>query len=308
MLEIALLGTGGMMPLPNRWLTAMLGRYNGSSVLIDCGEGTQITLRRLGWSLKAIDYICFTHFHADHIAGLPGLLLSLGNSDRTEPVTLIGPKGLKRIVQGLLCIAPELPFQLKYIELDFKQAHDMMLGEIKVSVFPVDHGMPCFGYSLHVNRLAKFLPEKAKALGLPVNYWGMLQKGETVTYEEQLYTPDMVLGEARKGLKVTYCTDSRPVKNIAKFAKGADLFICEGMYGDDERQENAKKYKHMTIYDAAELAAMADVKELWLTHYSPAMTYPDKYSAKVREIFKNAHFGTDRKVKVLRFEDQEEQE
>lgn len=303
MLEIALLGTGGMMPLPNRWLTAMLARYNGSSVLIDCGEGTQITLKNLGWSLKAIDYICFTHFHADHISGLPGLLLSLGNSDRTEPVTLIGPKGLQRVVQGLLMIAPELPFKIEYIELPYKQEQSFTMGDLTMTAFPVEHGMPCFGYNMVVHRLPKFDPQRAKELNLPVQYWGQLQKGNTVEFEGETYTPDMVLGESRKGLKVTYCTDTRPVNSIATYAKDSDLFICEGMYGEDEKADNAKKYKHMTIYEAAELATKADAKELWLTHYSPAMVYPEKYKDRVRKVFPNTHFGFDGKTVELRFEE-----
>ena len=116
MLEVCLLGTGGMMPLPNRWLTALMTRLNGSSLLIDCGEGTQVAIREKGWSFHDIDVICFTHYHGDHISGLPGLLLSMGNAERKEPVTLIGPKGLERVVGALRTIAPELPFEIKYME------------------------------------------------------------------------------------------------------------------------------------------------------------------------------------------------
>ena len=113
MLDVCLLGTGGMMPLPYRWLTALMVRYNGSSVLIDCGEGTQIAIKEKGWSFKPIDVICFTHYHGGHISGLPGLLLTMGNADRTEPLTLVGPKGLERVVNSLRVIAPELPFSIK---------------------------------------------------------------------------------------------------------------------------------------------------------------------------------------------------
>ncbi|WP_105616629.1 ribonuclease Z [Vallitalea okinawensis] len=303
MFDISLLGTGGMMPLPGRWLTAMIGRYNGSSILIDCGEGTQITLRELGWSFKSIDYICFTHYHGDHIGGLPGLLLTIGNSDRREPLILIGPKGLSRVVKGLLLIAPDLPFRIEFIELENNKVNTLELGEIQLTAFPVDHGMPCLGYSMTVSRQPKFIPEQAKALGLPVQYWGQLQKGNSVEYDGKTYTSDMVLGSERKGLKVTYCTDTRPAKSITEHAKGADLFICEGMYGDDEKQENAKKYKHMTIYEAAELAKEAGVGELWLTHYSPALIYPEKYKDQVKKIFNPTYFGYDRKTKVLKFSD-----
>ena len=101
-----------MMPLPYRWLTSLMLRYNGSSLLIDCGEGTQIAIKEKGWTFKPIDVICFTHYHADHISGLPGLLLSMGNAERTEPLTMIGPKGLERVVGALRMIAPELPFEI----------------------------------------------------------------------------------------------------------------------------------------------------------------------------------------------------
>ena len=123
MLDVCLLGTSGMLPLPGRWLTSLLLRYNGSSMLIDCGEGTQIAIKEKGWSFHPIDVICFTHYHADHISGLPGLLLTIGNSDRTEPVTLIGPKGLSRVVSALRVIAPELPYELRFIELSESREH-----------------------------------------------------------------------------------------------------------------------------------------------------------------------------------------
>ena len=124
MLDVCLLGTGGMMPLPGRRLTALMTRYNGSSLLIDCGEGTQVAIKEKGWTFKPIDAICFTHYHADHISGLPGLLLTMGNTDRREPLTMIGPKGLERVVTALRTIAPELPFQVtKRLRVDGRGLH-----------------------------------------------------------------------------------------------------------------------------------------------------------------------------------------
>ena len=147
MLDICLLGTGGMMPLPYRWLTAMMARCDGSSLLIDCGEGTQVALKEKGWSPKPIDVICFTHYHADHISGLPGLLLTMGNAERTEPVTLIGPKGLERVVNALRTIAPELPFQLKFIELE-ENRQQFHIGPYVIDAYRVNHNVVCYGYSI----------------------------------------------------------------------------------------------------------------------------------------------------------------
>ena len=117
MLDICLLGTGGMMPLPYRWLTALMARFNGTSILIDCGEGTQIAMKEKGWSPKPIDIMCFTHYHADHISGLPGMLLTMGNAEKTSPLFIIGPKGLARVVNALRVVAPELPFEINYLEI-----------------------------------------------------------------------------------------------------------------------------------------------------------------------------------------------
>lgn len=303
MLEICLLGTGGMMPLPNRWLTALTLRYKGRLLLIDCGEGTQITMKLLGWSFKSIDYIFFTHYHGDHISGLPGLLLTMGNSDRVEPLTLIGPPGLEKVVKSLLVIAPELPFEIRYIELQGKADQEEAFGDFFVRPFPLKHGIPCFGYSVEIKRTPKFLPEKAELLGLPKQLWGKLQYGEKVEWQGKFYTPDMVLGEKRKGIKVSYCTDSRPVPAIIEGAKGADLFICEGMYGDDEKIHKAREYKHMTFSEAAALAKKANVKELWLTHFSPSLVAPKEYIHEAKNIFPNAYVGVDRKIKTLMFQE-----
>lgn len=160
MLDVCLLGTGGMMPLPYRWLTSLLVRYNGSSLLIDCGEGTQIAIKEKGWSFKPIDVICFTHYHGDHISGLPGLLLTMGNADRTEPLTLIGPKGLERVVNSLRVIAPELPFQIKYIEITQPEQIFEMNG-YRLKAFRVNHNVTCYGYTMEIDRAGKFDVDRA---------------------------------------------------------------------------------------------------------------------------------------------------
>ena len=302
MLDVCLVGTGGMMPLPRRWLTALMTRYKGSSLLIDCGEGTQVAIKEKGWSFKPIDVICFTHFHGDHISGLPGLLLTMGNAERTEPLTLIGPKGLERVVNALRVIAPELPFELKFIEISGPE-QVLEINGYRITAFRVNHNVICYGYTLEILRQGKFSLERAREQGIPLEYWNPLQKGNIIEADGVVYTPDMVLGPARKGLKVTYTTDTRPTESIQKHAKGSDLFICEGMYGEDDKLEKAKGYKHMTFREAAVLAKAAEVEEMWLTHYSPSLIRPDEYMDMVRGIFSNAYPGKDGKTMELNFEE-----
>lgn len=303
-MDVCLLGTSGMMPLPYRFLTGMMARAEGSSLLIDCGEGMQIAIRKKGWSTKPIDVLCLTHFHADHCSGLPGLLLSMGNAERTEPLTIVGPKGVERIVSSLRVIAPELPFEIRYLELTEKR-EEHVLGPFHLRAFRVNHNIPCYGYTISLPRAGKFQVDKAKALGLPVQMWGRLQRGETVEYEGRTYTPDMVMGGARRGLKVTYCTDSRPSTGIAEEARDADLFICEGMYGEADKLEKAKLHKHMTMQEAARMAAAAQPREMWLTHYSPSMNHPEEFMEEIRQIFPGARAGRDGMTAELRFDDEE---
>lgn len=302
MLDVCLLGTGGMMPLPYRWLTSLMLRYNGSSLLIDCGEGTQIAIREKGWSFKPIDIICITHFHGDHISGLPGILLAMGNSDRTEPLYMIGPKGLEKVVNALRIIAPELPFEIRFIEIAQPYEEIRMNGYV-IRAFKVNHKITCYGYTVEIERAGMFDVAKAESAGIPKMFWSKLQKGETIQYEDRTLTPDMVLGEPRKGIKLTYTTDTRPTESIITNAQNADLLICEGMYGEKGDVNNAVKYKHMTFEEAAKLAKAARVKTLWLTHYSPALGKPDIFMDDVRKIFPNAYPGKDKMSVELSFED-----
>lgn len=302
MLDVCLLGCGGMMPLPYRWLTAMMTRFNGSSLLIDCGEGTQIAIKEKGWSFKPIDVICFTHYHGDHISGLPGLLLTMGNAERREPLTMIGPKGLEYVVNALRVIAPELPFPIHFIEIEGAEQTFELEG-YRLKAFRVNHNIQCYGYTLEIDRAGKFDPERAVNQKIPQKYWRPLQKGETIEEDGRVLTPDMVLGPARKGIKVTYTTDTRPTKSIVENAQKSDLFICEGMYGEKEKAVKAVEYKHMTFYEAAQLAKDAQVKELWLTHYSPSMTRADIYMDEVRKIFPAAKAGKDKMSVEMKFDD-----
>lgn len=303
MLDVCLLGTGGMMPLPYRKLTALMTRYNGSNLLIDCGEGTQVAIREKGWSVHDLDVICFTHYHADHISGLPGLLLTMGNAERTEPLLLVGPKGLTRVVSALRVIAPELPFEIQYKELT-QPEETLEVKGYHITAFRVNHNVTCYGYSLEIKRTGKFDAVRAKEQNIPLKCWNPLQKGETVTMDGITYTPDMVLGPARKGIKLTYTTDTRPVKAISDHAAESDLFICEGMYGEQDKEQKAKAYKHMTFQEAATLAKEAQVREMWLTHYSPSLVRPEEALEEAAKIFPNTIAARDRQSVELQFEEE----
>lgn len=302
MLDVCLLGTGGMMPLPNRWLTSLLVRYNGKMLLIDCGEGTQIPIKMAEWGFKSIEVILFTHYHADHIAGLPGLLLTIGNSGRVEPLTLVGPIGLKSVVQGLCVISPELPYEVRMIEISNNENLETLIDDISIKSIPVDHNLPCYSYSIELKRQGKFDIDRANKLSVPMKYWKLLQKGEVITLEDLVIKPEMVLGGPRKGIKVCYCTDTRPTDELVKFIKEADLFICEGMYGDEDDAKKAVQKKHMMFSEAGLLAKQGKAKELWLTHYSPSLTEPEKFIDSVREIFTNTYLGKDLLKKSIKWD------
>ena len=293
------------MPLPYRYLTSLMLRYNGKGILVDCGEGTQVALRKKGWSPKPVDVILFTHYHADHISGLPGMLLTMGNAERTEPVLMAGPKGLSRIVNSLRVIAPELPFEIQFLELSEREQTFDLPGEkdFHIHAFRVSHNVPCYGFAFELDRAGRFDAARAQAQGIPLKLWSRLQKGETIETEEGTYTPDMVLGPPRKGLKLVYSTDTRPCESIVKYASSADLLICEGMYGEPDKAEKAREHKHMTFTEAARIARKAAPKQMWLTHYSPSLIRPEEYMDPVRSIFPESIAARDGRTTTLAFEE-----
>lgn len=301
MIDICLLGTGGTVPLPNRWLTSLVVRWQGHALLIDCGEGTQIALNTQKLPCKHIDTILLTHYHADHTAGLPGFLLSMVKADRTEPVTIIGPKGLLEVIEGVRLIAKNIPFELHCIELQEKECTFVIDG-LYVTSFAQKHSVPCVGYSFYMPRNRQFDKDKAIENNVPLKLWGRLQKGETIVQDEITYTPDMVLGEPRKGIHFVYSTDTRPTEMIEKYIQDADLYIGEGMYGDVEKQENAKKNRHSMMQETAEMAKEANVKQLWFTHYSPSMYNPYVYEDEIKQIFENSVICHDGQSINLKFE------
>lgn len=289
MLEINLFGCGGMLPLPNRFLTACAVRHNGKTVLIDCGEGTQIAARIAGIGFKQIAAICLTHFHADHVAGLPGLLLTIGNSGREEPLIIAGPRYVGQVVDCLRVIAPELPYPVEYVEVEV--GSPLELAGLRVAVHPVPHRIPCYAYRFDLERQGRFDVERATALGIPVQLWSQLQSGREVAHEGAVFRPEQVLGRPRKGLRVSYATDLRPVETLSDFVRGSDLFICEGMYGDPGDREKAAQKHHCMFDEAADMAKRAEAGELWLTHFSPALQEPEAYLRHATAIFPQTYLG-----------------
>ena len=208
------------------------------------------------------------------------------------------------MVNALRVIAPELPFTLKFIEITEPEQHLELYG-YQIDMFRVNHNVICYGYTLSIKRGGRFYAEKAKDLNIPLQYWNRLQKGEVIETEENTYTPDMVLGPERKGLKVTYCTDTRPTASLVKNAKNADLLICEGMYGEEEKKSRASEYKHMTFAEAAKVAKEAEVQELWLTHYSPSLVRPKDSLPEAKRIFAETKCGKDGMNITLEFDKDE---
>jgi len=294
-LDVALVGTGGMMPLPNRWLSSVLLRYGRHLVLFDCGEGTQISLRGLGWGLKDIDLILISHVHGDHITGLPGLLLTQANSGRTEPVQIVGPRGFGAVVAGLMVVAPHLPFEVRCREMDSHEVAE--LDDLKATCVAAEHHVPCLAYRIDVPRGRRFLPDRARALDVPVPDWKRLQRGEVVGSVDQ----SDVLGPPRPGLSVGLVTDTRPTDAIAGLVSGVDLLVCEGTFGSDEDQPRAVERTHMTFREAALLAKRAQAKQLVLTHFSPSVVDPESYVQNAREVFAESIAGRDHLALSLRF-------
>ena len=299
MLDLCTLGTGGTMPMPDRALAALYARVNGRAILIDCGEGTQVGVQKLGWGIQCIDGILISHFHADHCSGLPGMLLALTKAMRTEPLHIYGPVGLTQIVNGLRVIAPQLTFPVVLHELT-GQTEFELIG-LTITAFPLEHGMPCFGWKLHLPRKAAFDPEKAHALNVPLPLWKVLQKGEIVEVDGQTVRPEDVMGAPRQGITMLYATDTRPVDLIPDLGFRCDLMILEGMYGSEEKYPLAVKNHHMLYREAAALARDAEAGRLLLTHFSTSIEDPAEFIDNARDIFPDTDIAEDGMTITLQY-------
>ena len=307
MLTITLLGTAATMPLPDRALTTAVAECVGRSLLFDCGEGTQAAARRAGVNLMKLDAICLTHYHGDHIFGLPGLLQTLGCQGRTAPLVVYGPPGMAEVWPALHALAGPLPYPIRAEVLDQAPVDLAAFGWPKgAQLTPIrtHHRVPSRGYCVTLPRAGRFLPEKARALGVPPKDWKKLQQGETVMAGEWEVSPAEVLGPPRRGLRFVFSGDTAPCPGLEAAAREADLLICDATYAEPEHAPQAKQYGHSTFGQDAALAARAGAKRLWLAHYSPMITDPEPYLPAVQEVFPAAECGFDGKQLTLHFEEE----
>ena len=299
MIDLCTLGTGGSLPLPERGLASLYVRFGAHALLVDCGENTQTAIRRLGGGFRCIDGLLLTHYHGDHCSGLPGFLLSLGKAGRTDPFHIYGCTGLRRIVEGLCVIVPQLPYPVLLHE--FEKPEQFSIIGLTVTPFRLNHGIPCYGYLFQLPRAGRFSVERAESLRIPKPMWRLLQHGESVTVDDRIITPNKVMEAPRQGISFLYATDTRPVPSIVDAGRGTDLMILEGMYGDEKKRPQALRNKHMLFEEAAELAKAAQTKRLLLTHYSTSVDDPKEYLPLARRIFESTDCAEDLSCLTLRY-------
>ena len=296
-LEVFVLGTSGMQPLPNRFLTSSVVRRNGELFLFDCGEGTQVSLKMLNLHWKRINRIFISHMHADHVTGLPGMLMLSSQVDRTEPLYIYGPERLKEYIEANRKLL-DMYINYEIIFVPVMPGIILETEEYSVEAVPLVHTKPCFGYILkEKDRAGEFSVEQANALNIPCGpMWGQLQKGMDVVLEDgTVIHPNQVLGPQRHGVKFSYITDTMYMGHIAKHVADSDLLLCEGMF-TRELSEDAYEKKHMTSSQAAQIAKDANVKKLGLIHYSPRYSDKELHALKAEacEIFENTVLCRDR--------------
>ena len=311
MLTITLLGTAATMPLPDRALTAALAECGGHALLFDCGEGTQAAARRAGVNLMKLDAICLTHYHGDHIFGLPGLLQTLGCQGRERPLVVYGPEGMSNFWPALRTLAGPLPYPVRAVQLE--GVEPIALTELssgwpaRALLTPIRtrHRVPSRGYRLDLPRAGRFDPARARALEVPVPQWKHLQHGESVTLEDgRVIAPEQVLGPARRGLRFVFSGDTAPCAELEQAARDADLFLCDATYPDNEQEAQAKQWGHSTFAQGARMAANAGARRFWLVHYSPMITDPQTALPAALAVFPAAECGFDGKQITLRYDEE----
>jgi ribonuclease Z len=267
-LDVVFLGTAGSMPTAQRAPAAVLARRGGDKLLFDCAEGTQRQLLRSSVGLLELEEIFITHFHADHVLGLPGMLKTFALRGRELPLRVYGPRGLVNLLVSLKRVVGRLTYELDLLELE--PGDVLERADYRLATFEVAHGVSAVGWSLiEATRPGRFDVDEAEALGVPNGpERGRLQRGEPVTLTDgRTITPDQVVGEPRPGRKLVLTGDTAPADSIVEAAWGADVLITEATFSEEER-DRAAETKHQTATQAADMARRANVGLLALTHLS----------------------------------------
>jgi ribonuclease Z len=269
MLSITFLGTGAAMPTVDRNVSGLALQREGETILFDCGEGSQRQMMRYGVGFSFTE-IFFTHYHADHMLGVTGLLRTMGLQERSVPVTLYGPRGAQRMLGAAIALGIERnKFPIEIVEV--RPGDRLVRADYDIVVFETEHRADTVGYALveHV-RLGRFHPERALELGIPEGpMWGRLHKGQAVVLDDgRRIEPEDLVGEPRRGRTVVYSGDTRPTLSLIQAARDADLLVHEATFGGDEL-ERARETGHSTAAEAAQVALDAGVRRLVLTHISP---------------------------------------
>ena len=304
MIDITLIGTAALHPLPDRALTAALLSCGGRAILFDCGEGTQSAARAAGVNALGVDMIALTHYHGDHTFGLPGLLQTMNVQGRTAPLVITGPGDLKQALAPILALVGWTGYPILLTPMPGEGLRLPGWPEgARLTAFPTRHTVPSQGYVFELARAGRFDPERARALNVPQAQWKTLQRGEKVNVSGRQVEPREVMGPPRKGIKFVFSGDTRPCERLVEAARDADLFICEATFADDTQAEAANQHGHTLFSQAGEMAARAGAKRLWLAHYSHMVEDPLAALPQAQAHFPGAACGEDGKRITLRFEE-----
>ncbi len=308
MIDVTLIGTSSLLPIPERALSSAFLSCEGRSVLFDCGEGTQTAARKAGVNLMKTDIIALTHYHGDHIFGLPGLLQTMHSMGRTQPLYITGPEGLERELAPIIRLTGQTSYEIRLIHLpdeglSLSELDGGRFSEAKLTPFVTEHRTVSQGYCFTLDRAGRFMPDKAEALGVPVSEWKNLQHGQCVNVNGVNITPEQVLGESRRGLKVVFTGDTMICDSLINASRDADLLICDATYAEDGQAELAAEHGHMNFAQAAKVASKSGVKRLWLTHFSQMIEQPEEFLKNAA--FENTVCGYDGLTVSLYFEEQD---
>ena len=303
-----MLGTGGTYPLTTRALASAYIRVAGVGILIDCGEATQIEMQKYGIGFNSTDYILITHLHADHVSGMLGMMLAFKQAQRTKPVTIVGPVGIKKYVETFLMITSKFGYPVNFVELK-KGENNLNIrtglkNDVVIKSVPALHSKPCFAYSIDLERKPKFIREKVEQIGIPVQFWKALSQGQDIVYQNKVYKGSDFISKPRKGLKISYVTDTRPMPHFRDFIKNSDIAVIEGMYRDKDKMDKAKSEKHMLWDESVSLARDNNIGEVILTHYSPSLQIEPNDANLMKSKLSNATLGRDGLYRHLKYDDE----